>query len=234
MSKTVITGGAIAIFLIAAVVEHFIDGGQEAPKSKPVSSAPETPPPPPNPIAKPKSSPPNQTNGYEQLLGVRLKDHRNNDGDSFFVKYSDREFELRLYFADCAEKYYSDKYEDQRERVRDQAKDFGGLSVEETTKLGEVAKRYVAGLLKEREFTVYTDWERVYGGERFHGFVEINDPDAKSESIYLSELLVREGLARIHTGGAKSPDGRSERAFRDRLDQLESKAKREKSGAWGL
>ncbi|MFT5466804.1 MAG: endonuclease YncB(thermonuclease family) [Verrucomicrobiales bacterium] len=220
---------AIFISLIAfiAIFNHFTDlenesGDSGGEKSKPKSGAP-------SPSTSAKS-----VNGYEQLLGCRMVDHRNNDGDSFFVRHGEREFELRLYFADCAEKYYSDRHEDQRNRVKDQAKDFGGLSVEQTIQLGQKAKGFVAALLRDGSFKVYTDWERVYGGERFHGFVEIDDPDARSEKIFLCELLVREGLARIHTGGASTPDGRSERGFEADLEDLERMARKAKKGAWRL
>ncbi|MEM7013471.1 MAG: hypothetical protein AAF585_18520 [Verrucomicrobiota bacterium] len=203
--------GIVALFIVAALLERILDG------DTPESANDSTDTPPPAPAA---AEAPTEVNGFERLSAVRMIDHRNNDGDSFFVKHGDREFELRLYFADCAEKYYSDKHEDQRERVRDQAKDFGGLSVEETVLLGQTAKKRVTALLGNRSFTVYTNWERVFGGERFHGFVEIDDPNESGESIYLTELLIREGLARIHTKGEKTPDGRSQRAFRDHLESV--------------
>ncbi len=173
-----------------------------------------------------------QENGYEVLQNVRLVDHRNNDGDSFFVRANVREFELRLYFVDTAEKYLSDRHEDQRDRVREQARDFD-LTVEETIELGLSAKSYVLGLLKQGDFTVYTKWDRVYDGERYYGFVEIPNPDGGAP-IYMSELLVRKGLARIHTQGEPTPDGMSWRDYKDLLRGFEQQAKREKLGAWAL
>lgn len=220
--------GIVALFLVAAVIERMMDGNpsEEGSASNPSSSesqpaAAESPPPP----------LPAKVNGFERLTDVRMVDHRYNDGDSFFVKHGSREFELRLYFADCPEKYYSDRHEDQRKRVREQGDELGGLSVEETVQLGQTAKKRVAELLGDRSFTVYTNWERVYGGERFHGFVEISD-FAPGESDYLCELLVREGLARVHTKGEKTPNGRTQSAFRKELDRLLDEAKSEGLGAW--
>ena len=171
-------------------------------------------------------------NGYDRLDGVVLREHRNNDGDSFFVRSGKEEFELRLYFVDTAEKYLSDQHEDQRKRVREQAEDFG-LSVDETVLLGRASKDYVLKLLGRRPFTVYTKWDRVYGGNRFHGFVEIPDPSG-GKPIYLSELLVKKGLVRIHTHGEPTPDGRHWRTYKGYLRKLEAEAKKNKVGAWGM
>lgn len=166
---------------------------------------------------------------YEVLSDVRLVEHRNNDGDSFFVRHQEREFELRLYYVDTAEKYLSDRHESQRERVRDQASDFG-LSVDDTVRLGNQSKDYVLGLLREKPFTVYTKWDRVYDGERFHGFVELMGSDGKQ--VYLSQLLVDKGLARIHTHGEPTPDGLGWREYKAFLRDREAIAKKKEVGAW--
>tara|TARA_R110002096_G_scaffold273422_4_gene467241 strand:- start:4285 stop:5031 length:747 start_codon:yes stop_codon:yes gene_type:complete len=167
---------------------------------------------------------------YERLSGCVLVEHRNNDGDSFFVRHQGREFELRLYFVDTAEKYLSDRHESQRERVRDQAGDFG-LTVEQTVALGNESKNVVLELLRRTPFTVYTKWDRVYDGERFHGFVELDS--GAGSSVYLSQLLVDKGLARIHTHGEPTPDGRGWREYKDFLRSREAAAKQKKVGAWG-
>lgn len=223
-------GFCLIVFVVVLRFLEEEDGGSgKTPPPSPNSQPPSQPQPQPQPAKGAETF-----NGYQQLPGCRLVDHRNNDGDSFFVRYGDREFELRLYFADCAEKYYSDRYEDQRKRVRHQAEDFGGLTIDQTIELGETAKKVVGIVLSDGPFTIYTNWERVYGGERFHGFVEIEDPKTEGEKIFLNEWLVREGLARIHTGGAPAPDGRSQRQFEADLEALEREAKQAKRGAWKL
>ncbi len=168
-----------------------------------------------------------KVNGYDRLIGTVMIDHRNNDGDSFFVRHGDREFELRLYYADAPEKYLSDRYEDQRRRVAEQARELGGLTVEETVAVGQAAKAHVAKILKGQSFSVFTKWERVYDGERFYGFVLLPD-----ETEWLCEDLVENGLARIHTKGESTPDGQSYRDFKRNLERLELQAKSAHRGAW--
>ncbi|MCB1232081.1 MAG: thermonuclease family protein [Verrucomicrobiae bacterium] len=171
-----------------------------------------------------------KVNGYDKLAACRLVDHRNNDGDSFWVRHGDRQFELRLYYADTAEKYLSDRYKDQRRRVGEQARDFGGISIDQTVELGKAAKLYTARLLEGKSFTVYTKWEHVYGSDRVYGWVEIPGTDGE----YLSERLVDKGIARIHTKGEPSPDGASYGQYKAHLEKLERAAKEAHRGAWGL
>ena len=172
--------------------------------------------------------------GYRKLNGVTWCEHRNNDGDSFYVQYEGDEFELRLYFVDTPEKYLSEHHEKQRNRVADQADDFD-VSLEQAVTVGKAARKYVAKLLKAEPFTVYTNWERVYDEEdRFHGFVEIPDPDFPDKNSYLCEILVRNGLARIFTRGEDTPDGRYWRDYRDHLFRLEGIARQKRVGAWSL
>ena len=170
-------------------------------------------------------------NGLEKLTGCRLIDHRNNDGDSFLVRHGDREFELRLYYVDSAEKYLSDRYEDQRQRVSEQARDFGGISIDETIVLGNAARIFTNKLLKGNSFTVYTKWEQVYDGDRYYGFVLL---PGDQEDKYLSEALVKNGLVRLHTKGVPTPDGQTYLQFKKRLEKLEAEAKTAKRGAWGF
>ncbi|MCB1062065.1 MAG: hypothetical protein KDN20_03965 [Verrucomicrobiae bacterium] len=178
--------------------------------------------------SKPKTS--SKVNGYDRLEGCRIVDHRNNDGDSFWVQHGDRKFELRIYYVDTAEKYLSDRYEDQRRRVAEQARDFGGISVDQTVELGMAAKLYSMRLLEGKTFTVFTKWERVYNGERYYGWVELPGTDGE----YLNERLVEKGVGRIHTKGEPSPDGASYRDFKAHLEKLEREAKAADRGAWGL
>jgi endonuclease YncB( thermonuclease family) len=180
---------------------------------------------------KPKAAPQasiEKVNGYDRLIGTVMIDHRNNDGDSFFVRHGNREFELRVYYADTPEKYLSDRYADQRQRVAEQAREMGnGLSIDETVALGQQAKAHVAKILKGQSFSVFTKWERVYDGERYYGFVLLPD-----ETEWLSEELVENGLARIHTKGESTPDGKSYRDYKKHLESLEAQARSAKLGAW--
>ena len=184
-------------------------------------------------VSKVKSSPAakgsiEKVNGYDRLIGTAMVDHRNNDGDSFFVRHGKREFELRVYYADAPEKYLSDRYADQRKRVAEQAREMGdGLSIDETVALGQQAKAHVAKILKGESFSVFTKWERVYDGERYYGFVLLPD-----ETEWLSEELVENGLARIHTKGERTPNGKSYHDYKKHLESLEAQARSAKLGAW--
>jgi endonuclease YncB( thermonuclease family) len=160
--------------------------------------------------------------GYDKISGARLLKRDDNDGDSFFVNAAGREFQLRLYFVDAPEKYLSDRYEKQRQRVAEQAREMGGISSEKAVEVG-------------KPFTIYTYWEQVYDGDRYYGFVELPD------GSYLGTRLVEQGLVRIHTKGPGSkekpvptPDGKSFHQHRDKLYDLERKAQRNDAGAWGF
>ena len=144
------------------------------------------------------------------------------------MRHGDREFELRVYYADSPEKYLSDRYENQRQRVAEQAREMGsGLSLDETIALGQEAKAHVAKILKGQSFSVFTKWEQVYDGERYYGFVLLPD-----ETEWLCEELVENGLARIHTKGERTPDGKSYHDFKKHLESLEGDAKSARLGAW--
>ena len=177
---------------------------------------------------------PERVLGYDKFANATLVESEGNDGDSFMVEADGREFELRLYFVDAPEKYYSDRYENQQRRVEEQAREMGGLSVDEIVSVGNDAKAFTLSQLKNREFTVFTYWEQVYDGDRYYGFVELPD------GSYLGTRLVEKGLARIHTKGPGSkenpvptPQGNSFHQHRDRLYALEKAARAAGRGAWG-
>jgi endonuclease YncB( thermonuclease family) len=164
---------------------------------------------------------------FEALSGCRVVDHRDNDGDSFHLAHDGRENEFRLYFVDCPEKRL---HQFNGDRLQEQGRYFGGLSVEETLRVGSEARARVDELLRTRPFTVHTRWAPVFDSGRFYAFVFIEHEGGGQEE--LSEILVREGLCRIHTEGSALPDGRSEREFAARLRALERDARSRRAGAW--
>lgn len=173
--------------------------------------------------------------GYDKFTDARLVEHEGNDGDSFHISAGGREFELRLYFVDAPEKYLSDRYENQRERVEEQGREMGGISPEQAIEVGKAAKMFTDRELSGKNFTVYTYWEPVYDGDRYYGFVELPGGG------YLGTELVANGLARIHTKGPGSkekpvptPDGKSFHQHRDMLRDLERRAREEDRGAWSI
>lgn len=170
---------------------------------------------------------------FEVLEGCKLKEHRNNDGDSFHVLHGGKETEFRLYFVDTAESQYK-SYRDGNnngDRIREQGDYFGGLDREQTTALGTAAKKFALNLLDKRKFTVVTQWENVYGPDRKYCFVIVN---WKGKDVWLHELLVAQGLVRIHTKPFTLPDNTSASRQRKKLKALEADAKKAKRGGWSL
>ncbi len=156
------------------------------------------------------------------MKGCREIPNESNDGDSFHVRALGKEYIFRLYFADAPETELSFP-----QRVGEQAKYFR-LTNGQTLELGRNAKRFVEEKLSQ-PFTVRTCLQDALGRskrERFYAFVETSEGD-------LAELLVANGLARVH-GSAATPVGLSapEREW-EKLRRLEMEARQEKVGGWG-
>ncbi len=184
---------------------------------------------PPAPTAPPAKAPPKAStrtaaNGFQILSGARLLDDRNNDGDSFKVSHDGQTYELRLYFVDAPEKRL---HQYNGERIDHQARYFGSLSREQTMFIGLQAKDLVDKLLTTRPFRIATRWQPVFDSGRHYAFIFFEDTDEE-----LSEILVREGLARIYTEGTNLPDGRRKIDFERHLKKLEATAKAQQKGGW--
>ena len=142
-----------------------------------------------------------------------------NDGDSFRVHWNGGEVTIRLYFTDTPESDY--RFMD---RTRDQAAYFG-ISEEQAVEAGKLAKDFTRDALKDG-FEIRTRWQGVFSGKpnaRKYGIVSVGGKD-------LAELLVANGLARIHGMGI---GGKTWEEV-ERLKALEAQAKAEKRGAWGM
>lgn len=159
---------------------------------------------------------------WEEWQGCTLIEDRGNDGDSFRVRQAGTDHILRLYFADCPEKYRNQYNKD---RISEQGRYFGGLTEEETLEVGESARDFSLGCLREAPFTVLTRSEQVFESGRYYAFVTTRQGD-------LAELLVGKGLARIHTKGDSRPRGASSAQAKQRLLAIERKARTAKVGGW--
>jgi endonuclease YncB( thermonuclease family) len=159
----------------------------------------------------------------EVILGARLHDHPDNDGDSFHIDHDGQTHEFRLYFVDCPEKK---RHAFNGERLAQQGQYFGGLSETETVRMGQQAKTLTQRLLSTESFTIYTKWQSVYNSRRHYAFVIFADGED------LSAKLVRAGLGRIHTGGTTLPDGRSVSSYQKQLRGFEQLAQTQHLGAW--
>ena len=156
---------------------------------------------------------------WQTLEACRLVETWRNDGDSFKIHWNGEELTIRLYFADTPESDY--RFMD---RTRAQAAYFG-ISEEQAVEVGKMAKEFTKNAL-EGGFSVRTRWQGVFSGQkgaRKYGIVSVGEQD-------LAELLVANGLARIHGMGI----GGQTWAEVERLKGLEAKAKAEGKGAWGL
>ncbi len=156
------------------------------------------------------------------LRNCQLIANASNDGDSFHVRAAGKEYLFRLYFVDAPET--DNSFPD---RVEEQAK-YLGLSRTQTLQLGDYAKHFAKEEMNQ-PFTVRTCLQDALGRsrlERFYAFVETSDGD-------LGELLVANGMARVH-GSIATPVGLSSPQMeRQKLQRLEREAKAEKVGAWG-
>jgi endonuclease YncB( thermonuclease family) len=163
-------------------------------------------------------------NGYSILQNARLEPDRNNDGDSFKINHQNTIHEVRLHFVDAPEKRL---HQYNGERIDHQSRYFGHSNRQTTIEIGLQAQELVTQLLTTRPFTVYTRWKTVFDSDRIYAFVFFEDSGEE-----LSEILVKEGLARIYTEGADLPDGRKNAAFNKHLRSLEAEARRSGRGAW--
>ena len=164
-------------------------------------------------------SPAQAAKPWQTLEACQLVESWQNDGDSFKVHWNGGDLTIRLYFADTPESDYRFK-----DRTRAQA-DYFGISEEQAVEVGKMAKEFTKNALKDG-FSVRTRWQGVFGGERSmrkYGIVSTGTGD-------LAELLVANGLARIHGMGI---GGKTWEEV-ERLKVLEAEAKKAKRGAWGM
>lgn len=182
----------------------------------------------------PSATKPARTGDYETYTGCTLAEEKGNDGDSFRVQLPDGRKEIfRLYFVDCPEsafKSYSGG-QNNHARIDDQAADMGGITPQQAVEIGKKAKDFTLSHLGKAPFTIHTVWDSPFKDARYHAFIELNYNGKKR---LLHELLVEKGYARIHTKGAKLPDGTPEHTHEKHLLDLQRTAKSSAVGAWGL
>jgi len=155
------------------------------------------------------------------LENCQLIDNASNDGDSFHIRSNGTEYLVRLYLVDAPETKSTEPG-----RLIEQAAYFS-ISVPQVIEIGEAAKKFVQTKLSQ-PFTVNTKMASGLGRsniQRFYGFVQTKDGD-------LGELLVANGLARIHGTRSAPPGVKSATDEIQKLQELESQAKQAKRGGW--
>lgn len=152
----------------------------------------------------------------------QLAENDSNDGDSFHVKAGGKRYILRLYLVDAPESDAGFP-----ERVAEQGKYFG-ISPAQSVQLGEAAAKFVGEKLS-KPFAVRTSKQNAMGrskSPRFYAFVQTSEGD-------LGEMLVANGLARVHGVAPGASESLSPKAMKGNLRRLEAQAKRLKVGGWG-
>lgn len=169
--------------------------------------------------------------GWDLLTDCTLIHGKNSDGDSFHVKTPKGDYEFRLYFIDTPESQFKTyRGGDSNGKRLDEQGEYFGLSRAQAESLGAQAKSFTLGLLKEQPFKILTKYEGVYGPQRKYCFVIVT---WEGQQVYLHELLVAQGLGRIHTRGANLPGGRSWKVQKARLKEWEQEVREKGVGGWG-
>ncbi|HMV42269.1 MAG TPA: thermonuclease family protein [Leptospiraceae bacterium] len=163
----------------------------------------------------------NSNKKWEMLNDCKYLENKSNDGDSFHVE-CDKEYLFRLYFVDTPES--DDSFPN---RVEEQA-DYFGISSPESIELGKTAASFTKQALMDKKFTVWTRWKDAMGRSKLNRYYAIIIVDRKS----LIELLVENGLARIHGANANLPDGKKSKHYIKKLKTLEAIAKKNGVGGW--
>jgi competence protein ComEA len=162
----------------------------------------------------------------QMLSNAKLMNNPANDGDSFLVEANGKSFRVRLYFVDCPETSVSS--ESDAQRVREQTRYFGLSQAARTIHFGSEAKTLVERILA-KPFTVHTAFASALGRSakgRVYGFITTADGND------LASLLVKNGFARTHGIGRKTPDGVSRDEMIERLRDLEISAISKRIGIW--
>jgi len=162
----------------------------------------------------------------QMFSNVRLVNNPANDGDSFFVEADGKTYHVRLYFVDCPETSTSSKSDAQR--VREQARYFGLSPATRIIHFGNEAKTFIERILT-KPFTVHTAFASALGRSakgRVYVFIITADGDG------LASLLVKNGLARTHDIGRKTPNGIPRNEMIERLRDIETSGMLKHIGIW--
>jgi len=160
---------------------------------------------------------------WQVLNNCLYVSNASNDGDSFHVSAGGKQYLFRLYFVDAPETDAGFK-----DRVDEQAKYFG-ITSEQVIQVGKIAKAFTREKLAH-PFTVRTCFQDALGRsrmERFYAIVQTPTGD-------LGEQLIENGLARIHGASANPVGLPAANVEWQKLDRLETAAKAEKVGGWGV
>ncbi len=169
---------------------------------------------------------PSHAGQLQTLSRATLIHNPANDGDSFLVEADGKSLHVRLYFVDCPETVISAKRD--AERVREQTRYFGLSDPTRIIHFGNEAKTFAEGIL-DKPFTVHTAFANALGRSRkgrIYAFITTPTGDD------LGYLLVKNGFARTHGIGRKTPNGISQKEMKERLRDMETSAMLKRIGIW--
>ena len=109
----------------------------------------------------------------------------------------------------------------------------GGITIPQVLQLGHDARETTLDWLRHQPFEIHTRGESVMNSQRLHAMVRFPDA-AGTDEEWLSQRLVKRGLARIYTRGSHLADGSTNFQFKAALTKLERTAKANNQGAWSL
>lgn len=121
------------------------------------------------------------------------------EADTFQIRVGDEVHMFVMYYVDAL-----DASPTHPERVAAQARYFGRATQEAVIETGKEAQAYVAELLKTRPFRLLTRWEHQPNTERYYALILVEYE--KGRWIYLADLLVRQGFARVEGVTTPLPD----------------------------
>lgn len=164
------------------------------------------------------------TTKFEILTSPELVESSTNEADTLRVKHGNEEYVFVLYYVDALETTM-----DHPQRVAEQGRWFQA-SEKDITSTGQDAALYVSQLLKDNHFNVLTRWERVPNTVRYYAAILVQQPQGP---VYLADLLVRRGYARVGSVMTELPDDRRDQAtYLAELRRLDEKARQGKAGIW--
>ena len=163
---------------------------------------------------------------FEVLDKVSLVDSRGNEADTLRINTGTREEIFVLYFVDALEASWNHP-----QRINDQARWFGNVTDKAIVDGGVEALNYVRNLLTTRPFTVLTRWERIPNSTRYYALIMVEHQPG--QWVYLADLLMNQGYARIHGLRTALPnDSRDEITYLLELKTLGQQARTAKAGIW--
>ncbi len=161
---------------------------------------------------------------FEILPSPELVESPANEADTLRIRHGTEEYVFVLYYVDALETTM-----DHPQRVAEQARWFQTAG-QDITSVGQDAVMYVTKLLKENHFNVLTRWERVPNTVRYYAVIMV---DQAQGPVYLADLLIRYGYARVGSVMTELPDDRREQpTYLAELKRPYDKARRAKAGIW--